>query len=312
MLLRMKKEWILSFVISSLFLWNGFIMLHNGWIAYGVSFFIILPILLGYIFSSPTNRKEKLNGVSVAIFLFLLILFIVKLEGLLCIIMALPLVLISYLIGGLFSNVKKVKKKNKEHLENLENDDQEDLIKRSILPFCLFLLLGISEGAAINKTKTVNEVSTEIILPYNSKQVYETIKSVDTLDVPKPFLMKLDLPIPLKCILEEEKVGGLRRCYFEGGEILEKVTKLEKGKVLQMDVIDYQLTGRKWLGFKEANYLFEDLNDSTSKMTRITTYTSELYPRFYWKPLESLGISQEHDYVFRNLEKDLRNKYNAQ
>jgi hypothetical protein len=75
-----------------------------------------------------------------------------------------------------------------------------------------------------------------------------------------------------------------------------------------MDVIDYQLTGRKWLGFNEAIYLFDELENGQSKMTRITTYTSELYPRFYWEPLEKIGIEQEHEYVFRNLVKDLETK----
>jgi hypothetical protein len=81
---------------------------------------------------------------------------------------------------------------------------------------------------------------------------------------------------------------------------------LEKGKVLKMDVIDYQLTGREWLGFKEAIYLFEKAGENGCKLTRITTYTSELKPRFYWEPLEKLGIEQEHDYVFENLTHDLR------
>jgi len=45
--------------------------------------------------------------------------------------------------------------------------------------------------------------------------------------------MQLDLPVPQKCILEEEKVGGIRTCYFEGGKIVEKITELEKGKVLK-------------------------------------------------------------------------------
>lgn len=104
-------------------------------------------------------------------------------------------------------------------------------------------------------------------------EVYEAIKSVDTIDAEKPFLMKLDLPVPQKCVLHEEKVGGLRTCYFEGGQIVEKITVLEKGKILKMDVIDYQLTGRKWLGFKEAIYVFDELADGRTKMTRITTYT---------------------------------------
>ena len=88
---------------------------------------------------------------------------------------------------------------------------------------------------------------------------------------------------------------------------MERITELEPGKVLDMDVIDYQLTGRKWLGFSKAKYLFIELPDGGCRMSRITGYTSVLYPRFYWEPLERMGIEQEHEYVFRNLERDLGN-----
>ncbi len=76
-----------------------------------------------------------------------------------------------------------------------------------------------------------------------------------------------------------------------------------------MDVIKYELTGRKWLGFKEAIYMFDSLGVNECKMSRITTYTSALRPRVYWEPLEKIGIEQEHEFVFRNLANDLRKKY---
>jgi len=149
--------------------------------------------------------------------------------------------------------------------------------------------------------------------------VYDAIKSVDTLVAGKPYLMQFDLPIPTKCVLEKEAVGGLRTCYFRSGQlsnadfgsgtIVEKITQLEKAKVLRMDVISYNLIGRKWIGFKEAIYYFDKVGNNQCKMTRITTYTSELTPRIYWEPLEKLGIRQEHDYVFANLANDLKKKY---
>ena len=300
---HMKKEFAISIIISLTFLSLGVLLLHYELIGYGLSFFVFLPFILGYILGKSTIKAVSLGGLIFSLSVFFVLLIAGGLEGMACILMAMPLVLVAVAFGAL---VKYLIKKDKK------KDSSENLFKNSFLPLCLFLTFGFVETELTRNDTNIISVESEILLSYSPMEVYETIKSVDTLDVEKPFLMKLDLPIPQKCILEEERVGGLRTCYFEGGLIVERVTKLEKGKVLQMDVIDYQLTGRKWLGFKEAIYLFEELDNEQTRMTRITTYTSELYPRFYWEPLEKIGIQQEHDYVFNNLVKDLKNKYGAQ
>ena len=53
-------------------------------------------------------------------------------------------------------------------------------------------------------------------------------------------------------------------------QLKKEKTEHEKGKVLRMDVINYQLTGRKWLGFKEAVYYFKEIGEESCKLTRIT------------------------------------------
>lgn len=281
----------------------GFALLHYELIGYGLSFFVFLPFALGYILGKSTIRIISLWGLIISLVVFFTLLLAGGLEGMVCILMAMPLILIAITLGAFIKHLIK-------KYQNTEK--QDNLIKSSILPFCIFLALAFIETELTKNEQFIIEVKSEIILPYSPIQVYETIKSVDTLDAEKPFLMKLDLPIPQKCVLKEEKVGGIRTCYFQGGQIVERITKLEKGKILKMDVIDYQLTGRKWLGFKEAIYIFDEFENGQTKMTRITTYTSELYPRFYWQPLEKIGIEQEHEYVFNNLKKDLKNKYGKQ
>lgn len=301
----MKREFVLSAIFTISFLTFGFLLLHYDLVGYGISFFVFLPFILGYLLGNAKVKSASFTGLVFSFICFCFGLVVGELEGMVCILMALPIigffVAIGYVLKGILNAIFPSKK------SGTNNDDilDDNQLKSTILPFLIFATIGIVEKQFLLNADEVVAVDSAIVLPYSPLQVYNAIKSVDTLDAEKPFLMQLDLPIPQKCILEEEKVGGIRTCYFEGGTIVEKVTELEKGKILRMDVIDYQLTGRTWLGFQEAIYTFEALPNGHCKMIRTTTYTSHLYPRAYWKPLEQMGIEQEHQYVFRNLEKDL-------
>ena len=216
-----------------------------------------------------------------------------------------PFIFLGYIISHLAKRYRQIKGTNS--------------LPVLILPLIPFLIAAPTEHYVKKDKEVIIEVRTEQVFDYTPEQVYDAIKSVDTLDAEKPFLMKFDLPVPTKCVLEKEEVCGIRTCYFKGGNfsngdfgggtIVEKITALERGKILKMDVTDYNLIGRKWLGFKEAIYYFDKVGNNSCKLTRVTTYTSVLTPRFYWEPMEKLGIRQEHDYVFNNLVKDLKKKY---
>ncbi len=296
----MKKQFIQSLVISLTFLGAGFLLYYYGLIGYGFSFFVFLPFILGYILGKSVVKRASLIGLIFSLLVFFALLIAGGLEGMVCILMALPLIIAAMFIGVAVKNFTSKKK----------NDTQPDNpIKKSILPLFIFLGISFGEKQLIKNNKEINLVKTEIILPYSTIEVYESLKSFDTLIADKPFLMKLDLPIPTKCILEKDEVGGLRTCYFSGGTITERITELEKAKIIRMDVIDHKLPGNKWLGFKEAIYYFDKVGQDSCKLTRITTYTSELLPRFYWRPFEKMGINQEHEYVFASLINNLKSKY---
>ncbi|WP_339609011.1 polyketide cyclase [uncultured Roseivirga sp.] len=291
------RSFRVSIILSFVFLTVGFAFLHFGWEVYGWALFVFFPIVLGAAIGVLPNRKTAIPGFIITFIVFLVTLIFFGLEGIVCVILCLPILAPFFFLGAIVIHLIKRFKEIKGEIN----------LKVTIIPLFLFLIAVPIENSLSDNKKEVIEVSTEIVLPYTPNQVFDAIKSVDTLIAEKPFLMKLDLPVPHKCILEKEEVGALRICYFEGGRIIERVTEFKRGEVLRMDVIDYELTGRNWLGFEEAIYLFEPIGLDSCKMTRITTYTSELYPRAYWEPLEKIGIQQEHEFVFSNLERDLSN-----
>jgi hypothetical protein len=303
------RSFQLSIIVTLIFLGNGIAFLFLGLVDYSWVLFILLPIVLGISLGAMPNKKYILWGAISTTVIVLICLVIPGLSGLLCIVMTLPIIVpvifLGYVISHLGKRYRQIKDTNR--------------LSVLILPLIPFLIAAPTEHFLKKDKEAIIEVKTEQVFNFTPEEVYDAIKSVDTLDADKTFLMNFDLPIPTKCILEKEEVGGLRTCYFKGGKlsnadfgggtIVEKITELERGKVLKMDVIDYNLIGRKWLGFKEAIYYFDKVGDNSCKLTRITTYSSVLTPRIYWEPLEKLGIRQEHDYVFSNLTNDLKKKY---
>jgi len=303
------KSFQLSIILTTIFIGTGIAFLFFGLVDYSWILFGLLPIVLGIAIGTMKVRKYALWGAIITTILLLIAIYIPGLSGVICIVMAIglvvPFIFLGYIIARLVKRYKLIRETNR--------------LSILILPLILFLIAAPTEHFLKKEKEIIIEVRTERIFNHTPDEVYDVIKSVDTLDAEKPFLLKLDLPIPTKCVLEKEEVGALRTCYFKGGRlsnadfgggtITERVTEIERGKVLKMDVIDYNLIGRKWLGFKEAIYYFEPAGNNGCKLIRITTYTSVLTPRFYWEPMEKLGVRQEHDYVFNNLEKDLKTKY---
>jgi len=304
-----EKSFQISILLTIIFIGTGIVFLFLGFVDYSWVLFGLLPVVLGVAIGSMKARKYALVTAIVTTILLLIGIYIPGLSGVICIVMAIglivPFIFLGYVIALLIQRYK-----------DFHSTDRFSLL---LLPLVPFLIAAPAEHYLKTDKETVIEVRTEKIFNYTPEQVYDVIKSVDTLDAEKPILLQLDLPIPYKCILEKEEVGALRTCYFKGGRlsnadfgggtITERVSELKRGKVLKMDVLDYNLIGRKWLGFKEAIYYFEPAANNSCKLTRITTYTSVLTPRFYWEPMEKLGVRQEHDYVFNNLQKDLKNRF---
>lgn len=235
------RSFRLTFVITLLFFGTGIAFLLLGLAPYGSMLFVVLPIVLGVALGAMPNKRYTLWGALLATVLTLLGLYVPGLSGLLCIVMVLPiivpLVFLGYVVAHLAARNQGLR--------------EPDRLPVRLAPLLLFVVGAPAEQYATHDEPAVTAVVTERVYPYSPEQVYDAIKSVDTLDAPKPFLMNFDLPIPVKCVLEKEAVGGRCTCYFKAG----------------------------------------------------------LRPRAYWEPLAKLGIRQEHDYVFDNLARDLRQQY---
>lgn len=286
-----KYSWLISLGL----LLTGFFMLYFDLVEYGATFFVLFPFSLGFAMGTiedENHRKVSYQILSVIVFMGFLLAN--ALEGLVCVFMALPIFALMVYIGYRFQKKRK-KKINSNKL----------LV--TISPLIILFFIDKIEQVIIGTPETVT-ITNSIILNYEPEQVFDAVKEMKKLDAEKPFLLMLGLPTPYKCELESDSIGSKRTCFFQNGKIVAEITKFEKGKILEMNVIDYQLTGRHWFHFIDAKYTFQKKGKSTL-ITRTSSYNSELNPRFYWQPLEAWGIDQEHTFVLNSLKKNLEEKY---
>ena len=279
----------------------GFVLFQLGLTGLGYTFFIGVPIGIGYFLGLRISWNLSLIiAAGIGFGAFFILLITAQLEGMLCIVMLLPLfvavVLLGIWIGYTIRELLAKGKKGKN-------------IRVSLYPLLILLFTGTIEHFFTSKYEYAKVEST-IHLPYDAATVYDFIKSVDTLNGEKSLLMYLGLPVPKKCILDKEEVGAKRICYFDEGTIEEKVTEIKRGELIRMTVTDYKLPGFKWLKFDDAIYRFTE-HDGITELTRITTYRSQLKPRVYWEFWEKRAIQAQHEYVLYDLKRRLdaeRNK----
>jgi len=288
-----KYSWITTAVVLLL----GFLLLKFGFVDYGWTFFFIFPMSVGFAIGTHDNGKRSLYSLIFGVIIFMGFLLAGALEGLICVLMALPLFLIMVYIG--YYVQKKFSKKN-DHTDNPQ-------VLVTITPILLLLFLTPIERMIVPEPEVVTIVNTAY-LEFAPEIVFDEVKQMEKLDADKPIGLQLGLPSPLRCQLMADTIGAQRHCYFKKGEIIAEITEYERGKILKMDVIDYTLTGKDWFQFVDATYAMQAQGTGTL-ITRTSSYRSILHPRMYWQPLESWGIEQEHVFVLNSLKKNIEEKY---
>src|SRR5687768_13683523 len=194
-----------SIVLTLIFFGTGIVFYFLGIAELSCALFLLLPVVLGLAIGALPNRKWAMFGAILTTIAFLCGLFTAGIAGFICIIYSIPIVVPIIFLGSVIT-----------HLINRYRMLKTENLSVLLLPLLPFIIVAPIENNLTGDSKDVVVVQTEQIFNYTPDQVYDAIKSVDTLDAKKPFLMYFDLPVPTKCVLEKEVVGGIRTCYFKG------------------------------------------------------------------------------------------------
>jgi Polyketide cyclase / dehydrase and lipid transport len=258
----------------------------------GYVLFVFVPLSAGVAIAFTVRRKGSIAAATLlATFSSLIVLVAAGREGLLCALMAFPLVFVVLLIGvGLGTLLSKM------------IGGRKGATSATLLLLPALVLGGHQIELRTPSQPRVSAVKTTVWLAAAPEQVWPLVQTVDSIGGPKPLLMHVGLPIPQRCVLRGTAVGGKRVCYFDKGYIEESILEWQPPYRMRLSIDRTNLPGRHWLGFELAEYTFKSDNGGT-RLTRTTTITSGLSPSWYWEPLERWGVESEHEYLFRDLER---------
>jgi hypothetical protein len=301
-----KRPWRKSAVIAAVTLMGvlmaltGYLSVYNNHESFGAVMFCLLPFLVGFPigYAAMDTKVVKWSLILTGV-ISLAILMITRLEGWICCLMALPLITVFVLPGAVLGHIvrKRLEKRANPH---------------ALLALTLVCSAGILTGAAEFEKPYRNRAryetfETRIIVPAPPAIAWALIERMDKVEADKPFLIKIGLPTPVRCELEDESVGGKRTCIFDKGRIEQEVTGWDPPRSMATRITGNTLPGRRWLGFRTAGYDFRPVEGGT-EVTRRSEISSRLYPRWYWRPLEAWGVLSEHEYVLSSVKRVARER----
>ena len=277
---------------------------------YGWTVFVFLPFLVGFLPSYMASKKLELSKnqcyslsfTALLISIFLLLAWAI--EGAICIIMALPiLMLIIWLSAyvGFYINNKKSR------------------ISRSHATIILaFYSLSFFSFDYINEPDDLIAVTTKIIVNAPIEKVWENVVSFDTIPEPTEFIFKTGIAYPQNATIKGTGVGAVRYCNFTTGSFIEPITTWDEPRLLRFSVESQPYPMKEWNPFWDINpphmesylksykgqFKLERTGNNVTLLEGTTWYKVDIYPQFYWKTWTDAIIHKIHNRVLEHIKKE--------
>ena len=234
---------------------------------------LILPLLIGLTAAFVWRKLDLTVGQTTVWCLYLTLLdvggaAVFLREGIICLVMAFPLLFLLVLAGGLLGRVWF--KGNPSQLQV------------SVLP--LLVLLTLTEP--FTRVDRMGVVTDEILIHAPPARVWPQITAFPAIPEPPRFwLFRLGLPYPVATTTAGDFVGADRRCIFSRGAVFkESVARITPERELTFDILeappDPELLGH--LALQRGQFLLHDNGDGTTTLTGSSWYSLHVRPVWYF------------------------------
>lgn len=298
---------LLGIVIGGVFAFTVTVISANLMHNYGGSLFLGMPIVsgavAGFVYNQPYTKgiKGSLGVGAMSVVLGGMALLLFALEGVICLVMAVPLIIPFGALGGLLG----------WFLSTVIIWQSKWMLGGALL--ALVPVIGTFE--VVLKQPETLMVESSVVINASIDRVWENVIQFPEIDSPTSWLFQLGVASPLRARIEGDGVGAVRYCEFTTGDFVEPITIWDKPNRLAFDVTDQpdpmiELT--PYRGFRPPHLThsfysvrgeFELVPQSSDKTLLVgrTWYVVDMGPRCYWKLWTDTILHQIHLRVLNHI-----------
>ena len=254
---------------------------------YGASVFFSSPVFLGTVCGyaqtvygrSPGAWKAVGVGVA-AVLVGACSLIVVGIEGVVCIMMALPIMVPAGAVGGIVGYLIAQSTKSE--------------------PSWMTLVLVLPSAACAEHflTQPVEyQVTSVVEIDATREEVWDTVVAFPEITTPPDLLSRMGVAYPVRARIEGEGIGAVRYCEFSTGPFVEPITVWDKPSHLAFDVVDQpcpltELSPWESIhpphldGFMQSHhgeFRLIELPEGRTRLEGRTWYSVDMYPQLYWR-----------------------------
>jgi len=164
--------------------------------------------------------------------------------------------------------------------------------------------LGDSTVAATAQSSIVTRMNFDAL----PEQVWKGLLFYEEIGGRPPTHLRLLLPVPIRTEGKVSEVGGEAMCLYEGGHLLKRVTRIERGQFYEFEVAEQSLSVGGGMRLSGGRYTLRELPDGQTEVAVETRYTSTKWPRWFWRPLERMVCHWFHRYLLGSMRRAIESQ----
>lgn len=281
---------------------------------YGLMLFVGLPVIVGAVASLVYSYKRPLTSAWQAAKLAVVVgsvlcggLLLSGSEGVLCLLMALPLALPLTMFGGVAGYAL------------LRAMTRHGSAFAAPLFLCCSFPLGLGVEWARKSEPPLRSVTTAIEITGSPQQVWDALIAFAPIATPPQGWFRFGIAYPIGAKIVGRGVGAVRYCQFSTGSFVEPITLWDEPWRLAFDVAETPVPMRE-LSFYEnldpphlhgmfqsrnGEFRLTALSHNTVRLTGTTWYHHDLWPSVYWGLISDRLIHQIHRRVLVHIQEQV-------